>query len=201
VPTEAKEAFERNIARAEHFVRIHSDTQTKPGRPPAKMAELPRAAIVFAVGALDAYISEASAEYLVGRLEGGTAPKELRELLSRIDRELPGLALEVVLMATAEERRGRMYETVVDHFHNNVSNHGSRAVSRFVERVGKKPPDFWSDLNQTWIDPPGVLDYYTDLRHEIVHQGRSPSVTRPEAKKFIQMLTDFIERLDPWAEE
>jgi HEPN superfamily RiboL-PSP-like protein len=191
-------AFKRNISRSGHFISIHKETMEKPGRPPAKMNELSRAAVVFAVGALDAYISEASAEYLVRIMEESGAPKELRDILVRLNKELPALALEVVLMTTAGERKTRVYESVVDHFHNNVSNHGAKAVSRFVERIGRKPTEFWAEMDQYWEEPAGVLDFYTMVRHEIVHQGQSPQVNRAEAEVFIEMVADLVLTLDDW---
>lgn len=54
--TDSLPALERNIQRARYFLLSHEDATTEAGRgsPPARFRELPRAAVVFAVGALDA---------------------------------------------------------------------------------------------------------------------------------------------------
>ena len=60
--SKAKKAFDRNIERAGFFLDIHKDATPGPGKPKLPLHELPRAAVVFAVGALDAYLSGVGAE-------------------------------------------------------------------------------------------------------------------------------------------
>jgi len=62
VATDAHDALTTNLTRARYFIDLHEGTQTGPGTPDRKRRELPRGAVVFAVGALDAYLSEVSAE-------------------------------------------------------------------------------------------------------------------------------------------
>ena len=67
--TSAHMAFLPNIERARYFVDIHEEVHHGPGAPPLRYRELPRAAVVFAISALDAYISDALAEVVVKQLE------------------------------------------------------------------------------------------------------------------------------------
>lgn len=110
------------------------------------------------------------------------------------------LVLEVVLIADTDDRRQRVCNIIRDHFYNNVSNHGTKAVSRFIKRLGKSTNTYWNRIGEYWEHPRETLDSYTDVRHQIVHQGRDPSVTRSEAKEFIDFVSDLVDVLDPWVE-
>jgi len=56
VATAAQDALTTNLTRARYFIDLHEGMQTGPGTPDKKRRELPRGAVVFAVGALDAYL-------------------------------------------------------------------------------------------------------------------------------------------------
>jgi len=108
--TQSKPAFDRNIERARYFLQIHAQAQVGAGAPPLPYRELPRAAIVFSVGAIDAYLSEVSAEVIVRQLQTGVANNTARDVLKRVQQDIPTLALEVAVLATAPERLQRIRE-------------------------------------------------------------------------------------------
>ncbi|HEV7888195.1 MAG TPA: hypothetical protein VGO92_11605 [Acidimicrobiales bacterium] len=74
----------RNLERATYFLDIHEGTQEGPGTPNIKRRELPRGAVVFAIGALDAYLSEVAAEVMVAQVEHGHATGDSRKILETI---------------------------------------------------------------------------------------------------------------------
>src|SRR5690242_4110877 len=104
MPTNAKAIFDLNIKRSGWFLEIHQAVQGGAGAPLMPVRELPRAAVVFAIGALDAYLSEVSAEVMVRQLESASLPPEARDILRRIQSELPMLALELALLPSHTDR-------------------------------------------------------------------------------------------------
>lgn len=201
MPTNAKPVFDRNIQRASYFLDIHEAGQGGVGAPAMPMRELPRGAIVFAVGAVDAYISEVSAEVIVRQLQAQLPTSSMRDLLKAVQREIPTLSLEVALLATQGERITRIREAIVDHFHSNVSSQGSKAVAAAVQRTGRPPADLWNALGGAgYPDAAGRLDDWTEIRHQIVHRGQSPQVRRPQARGFIDLAIAMVDRVDAYAE-
>jgi hypothetical protein len=198
--TDSKPTFDTNIKRAEYFLDIHEKAQSGRGAPPLPYRELPRGAVVFAVGALDAYISEVSAEVIVSQLQNSMANSDQREVLKRVQSEIPTLSLELALLEKKEERIGRIQESITNHFLNNVSNHGSKAVAAVLQRFEAKPRDCWQDLsNQGFKNPAAELDKWTNIRHEIVHEGKKAVVRRDQARKFIELARAVVKRIDDYA--
>jgi hypothetical protein len=196
--TAAKKAFDLNIERAGYFLELHEDLQDgKRGAPVTPVRELPRASVVFAVGALDAYLSDVSAEVLLTLLSRTVATTEVRDLLAKIQKEVPTLALEVLLLADAVARRKRVQEALSDHLYNKVSHHGPTGVATAVVRIGGKPADVWSGLvSQGFANPEKELDGWTTCRHEIVHQGKKPAVGRPKAKECLELVAAVAAQVD-----
>ncbi len=199
--TESKKAFDGNVQRARYFLEIHEEAQKGRGSPSNRYRELPRAALVFAVGAIDAYLAEVTAEVLVSKLHRsvpeGEPESPPRQLLNLLAKEIPGLALETVLMPDTSRRLAHVQRTVADHFHNKVTSHGAEAVGRAIERMGGRAVDLWSALKKSGGERPQVrLNRWTERRHKIVHQGQRPQVRRDDAKRFIDFTTELVERLD-----
>jgi hypothetical protein len=202
VSTKARDTFKINVTRASYFLDIHQEAQEGAGAPSAPYQELSRGAVVFAIGALDAYMSEVSAEVMVRDLQKALASTDVREVLKRIHADLPTLALEVALVPTQGERVQRIREAIVDHFQNRVSMHGAKAVAATAARVGARVADVWSTLGQRgYQDPQEQLDRWTDIRHQIVHQGRKPRVRRPQARDCIGLVAEVVDVLDGFASE
>lgn len=195
--TNAKIAFDANIQRAKYFLDLHEATQSGAGAPTLPRRELPRGAIVFTVGAVDAYLCEVSAEILVQQVHQDPARSALRDTLTRVQREIPSLALEVALLDTQPARLSRIHDSIVEYFQNQTSQFGARGVSATITRLGGNPADVWSTLvKQGHSNPQQLLDRWTDVRHEIVHQGKKSRVWRPHARVFINFAKDMVARID-----
>jgi hypothetical protein len=201
MPTESKGVFDANIQRAQHFLKIHQDAQKGKGAPTLPYRELPRASVVFAVGAIDAYLSDMSAEVLISQFQSAPPAQPMRDILKRIQSDLPTLAIELSVLSTNHERIARLRETVADHFHNRVSQHGSKAVAATLSRIGADVADVWTHLESRGYSKPAKnLDEWTDKRHTIVHQGKKPIIHRPTAQEFIDFSKELIARVDSLAE-
>lgn len=194
--TRAKATFDINIQRASYFLDIHDDAHKRAGAPTLPYRELPRGTVVFAVGAIDAYLSEASAEYLVARLQLSAPVHDLRETLKRVCAEVPTLALEVALLPGPQDRLQRIRDSIVDHFHNSVSNQ-AKGVAATLQRIGSRPGDFWTSLvAEGYKDPASELDRWTEVRHQIVHRGQRPPIQKPSARSFLSLAKALVDRLD-----
>jgi hypothetical protein len=195
--TEARRAFDVNIQRASYFLDIHEEAQQGAGAPPLPYRELPRGAVVFAVGALDAYLSEVSAEVMVRDFQSTVASNDARETLKRIQSDLPTLALEISVLENHNARLQRIRDVIVDHFQNRVSMHGVKAVSATAGRIGAKALGVWSALDsRSFAGAQASLDKWTDIRHQVVHQGKKPTVRRPDARKCLSLITEIVDVLD-----
>lgn len=197
--TKAKKTFDINIRRASYFLDIHEQTQTGAGAPTLARRELPRGAVVFAVGALDAYLSDVSADVIVSGLRSQPGGSDLREVLRQVQKEVPTLSLEVALLPSEVDRVNHIQNAILDHFRRNVSGHGAKALSVAVQRMGRKPADFWSEIVAEYPDAPAELDRWTEIRHQIVHLGMKPRVWRPHARKFIELVRHMVTALDKYA--
>ena len=122
----AKAAFDVNIRRASYFLDIHEEAQQGAGAPSLPYRELPRGAVVFAVGALDAYLSEVSAEVIVRDLESAVAPTETREVLKRVQAEVPTLSLEIAVLRRQAPmaRQGAMDSGASGSWHSMSTSSG-----------------------------------------------------------------------------
>ncbi len=233
--SEPLKALTRNLDRAGYFVSISKSaaslSRTKEYR------ELPRASLVFTIGAFDAFLSEITADVLVTSLTSGagavTNSIRARNAIQTIVRALPTLTLEVALMEDARGREALARTAIVEHFHTNVSNHGKKAVDQTIEIIDhqRNIKGFWDSVgadarcdriirevkariandraarrNTTKparefpkrLDASNLLDYWTDRRHQIVHQGADLSVWREEAascNQLIALLGDKADRL------
>lgn len=199
--TETKSTFDVNLRRSGHFLSIHESVhggaQAAPERP---VRELPRAAVVFAIGALDAYLSDVSAEVIVALLQRDLPEGEIREILKRVQSEVPTLPLELLLVEGQDQRISRVQQAVADHLHNRVSNHGKKAVSRTMERLGGSPQDLWSALGASGFgNAADDLDVWTQKRHQIVHQGQTVPVRREQARNCIRLVRAIGDRIEAQA--
>lgn len=192
-------ALELNIQRARYFLQIHADTTAEAGRgsPPARFRELPRAAVVFAVGALDAYLSEVSAEVMIAQVEHAQVSGQSRSVLAAVAKTVPTLALEIALLQDADARIAVAREAIVTHFHENVAQHGSKAVNSTLERLGGSPGRLWQNLRESGYDNPSAeLDRWTNMRHAIVHRGQRARVQRRQSAHCVDLINQIAHRVD-----
>lgn len=202
VATTALTAARRNLERATFFLDIHQGTQQGPGTPDNKRRELPRGAVVFAIGALDAYLSEVAAEVMVAQFEHGHATGDSRKILEAIQRTTPTLAIELAVAQPQVDRVAVLRRAIVDHFYDQVSNHGAKAVSATVQRMGKSSNAVWQAVEAAGeANPQQRLDEWTDKRHAIVHRGQRPTVNREPARTCVKLVETVCLEVDKVATE
>jgi hypothetical protein len=113
--TRAHITFEKNLARVRALQAIFDADSLRPrtnpqvrrrGTSSREEKELLRAVAVFAIGALDAYLSDVAAEVLIAQLEKARTPtSDARSLFRRVIKEIDTLTFELALTSDAEERR------------------------------------------------------------------------------------------------
>jgi hypothetical protein len=189
VRTTAHLALTKNLRRATYFLDLHEGTQEGPGTPDSKRRELPRGAVVFAVGALDAYLSEVSAEVMLAQFEKASLPGAAKDVLRDVLRQSPTLALEAALAGVGVDRKKIVSDAITDHFYNQVSNHGSKAVGAAIQRMGGSTQALWDHVVRLGEESPASnLDDWTNKRHQIVHQGQAPRINRDPARQCVQLI-------------
>lgn len=206
-PTDARATLAKNLTRTRALQRIFEAGNLKPqtgqrrgsGQPSSEERELLRAVVVFAIGALDAYLSDVAAEVLVAQLEGAASlGDEARNLLRRVTKEIDTLALELALTTDPAQRRVVAQEAISDHLANRVSNHGPKGVAATMGRLGTEI-DF-DAIDMSRFGPlttternraADVLQWWTDRRHALVHRGSAIQVNMEQSSALI----DFVEAL------
>lgn len=197
MPTSALDTSKVNLRRATYFLDIHRDASTGPGAPNKKLRELPRSAVVFAVGALGAYLSEVAAEVMVSQFGNGTTTQESRKMLASIQKELPTLAIELAMAEPGLDRAEHIRKQIVEHFYDKVSNHGASAVATTVIRMGAKPGPVWSTVEKAGhADPQARLESMTRRRHAIVHRGKAVRTTRQLAHRCVLLAGAICDSVD-----
>jgi len=185
----AHAALTKNLRRANYFLDLHEGTQEGPGTPDLKRRELPRGAVVFAVGALDAYLSEVSAEVMLAQFARAALPGGAKDVLRDVLRQSPTLALEAALAGEDIDRHAIVRDAITNHFYNEVSNHGSKAVAAAIQRMGGSTQALWQRVQGLGEGTPAAdLDEWTDKRHAIVHQGQAPVINRDPARRCVTLI-------------
>lgn len=201
MPTAALSAAKANILRAEYFLDLHEGTQVGPGTPNLKRRELPRGAVVFAIGALDAYLSEVAAEVMIAQFQNGQATGDSMKVLATVQREFPSMALRLAVAGPDVDRAEVLRSAIVAHFHEDVSNHGAKAVASTVQRMGASSNALWSAVQAAGQeDPQQGLDEWTGKRHRIVHQGEAVPINRDPARECVGLVSAICSAVDSQAE-
>jgi hypothetical protein len=199
--TAAKKVLDQNLVRATYFLKLHAAVHGQVGPPVKPIRELPRAALVFAVGALDAYLSHVSSEVLVIRAKHAVLTPSDQDVLERIAGEVRSLALEVVFVADASRRLDALQRAITNYFEERVSNHGWKAVMAAVSRIGGDANAFRQQVvSAGYAVPHDKLDAFTKTRHDIVHRGQSPAVTRAQAEDCLKFVSKLATLLDSVAD-
>jgi hypothetical protein len=180
---DAHKVFKKNSDRASAFL-VFFDRHRKVGRPDRDANELLRGTVVFAVGALDAFLHDLILEIVPSF---GQKSADLKGALKDIARDDPSLALKMSLAPTPTAARAE-FRTALDDWLSTKSFQGRHAVVRAASFVGLKLD--WNDLNRlTRVDTATELDRFTRMRHGIVHRGQKPSVRRSEAEACVMLVT------------
>lgn len=203
--TEAHKTFALTIKRPQALLEMFDAGSLKPtkgakrgpGKPSWQENELLRASVITAIGALDAYLSDAAAEVLVAQLEHADTPgSDARNVLKQVMDEIKTLPLELALVTDATKRRGVAQTAIQEHLANRVSNHGAKGVAGTLGRMGETID--WSKLDKGITpdlklksvkdSPAALLDAWTQRRHQLVHQGKALNISSPSA----HALVDFV---------
>jgi HEPN superfamily RiboL-PSP-like protein len=180
--------FEKNIHRSEAFLRIFGEERAR-GQPTNDEKELLRGAVVFSIGALDAFLHDLVLE-IVPTFGGNRT--SLKPALQEIAKGDPSLALRVALAPNGVSKTDEFREAL-DSWLSLKSFHGPEAVIRATGYVGS---DFsWTEIDKVTASKAAErLEHFTDMRHGIVHRGKSPYIRRDQAKEVVT-LTKAIAKL------
>jgi hypothetical protein len=114
---------------------------------------------------------------------------EARDVLRDVLRQTPTLALEAALAGPDIDRRELVRGAITEHFYNEVSNHGAKAVAAAAQRMGGSPNALWARVVQLGEAKPAAdLDDWTNKRHAIVHQGQAPVINRDPAHRCVTLV-------------
>lgn len=133
--TAAYEVFEVNLDRSRAFLRIF-DKDRGAGQPSNDEKELLRGSLVFAVGALDAYLSD-----LIMEIVPKYAPKssQLSDALKAIAKSDPGLSLRVALAQSEADRREEFGAALEEWLATNPSTDRRRSRRRWSTSPARSP--------------------------------------------------------------
>lgn len=177
---ESYKVFEKNINRAEAFTRAFT-AERSPGRPHGDDVELLRGAVVFAVGALDNFMSELVLE-LVPQFGGDNSA--MRGPLADIAKKDPSLALRVAIRHGSDAQDE--FRRALSDWLETKSFHGPAKVENALGYIGvaienESLPDNWK----------ARLDAYTIRRHRIVHRGDDTTIKWQYAVDCTSLVADI----------
>ena len=192
--TNAFKVFEVNLERASAFLRIFDAPGGRPrgqGQPSEDEKELLRGSLVFAVGALDAYLSDLVLEIVP---EHAPNSPHLREALKAIAKNDPGLSLRVALAGDDRARKDE-FRAALEDWLATKSFHGPEKVVMAFGYVGCSIE--WDEFNQeTGTDAAKELSRITDERHSIVHNGQRPYTRRALAGQSHDLIAKIAALID-----
>jgi hypothetical protein len=209
--TGARRNFKWNIRRSRALLDMFDAESPKKhkdrvGKSSWQARELLRASIIVTIGALDAYLSDITADVLVSQLESGRIVSEQgRIALKRISKDMDTLALELALVTRQSTRKQVAIAKINHFFDTQVSNHGSKGVAAAVSRMGETMD--WTALDSTIpkhahrsLSKTGgaacVLDQWTTNRHQLVHQGQALKIKGVEARAAADFVELVVARVD-----
>lgn len=191
--TNAYRVFRTNIARAQAFLRIFDKLTEARGRgqPANDEKELLRGSLVFAIGALDAYLSDVVLEVVP---EFNTRSRQLGDALKAIAKTDPGLSLRIALIDDPAERKGE-FRTALGEWLETKSFHGPEKVQAALSYIGCLIT--WQGFdNATNVDTASELTRITGERHRIVHRGAKPYVKRSSTKQAHDLVETVAKLID-----
>jgi hypothetical protein len=188
--TEAFRVFETNLDRSRAFLRIF-DKDRGVGQPANDEKELLRGSLVFAVGALDAYLSDLILEVVP---EHGPKSAQMADALKAIARADPGLSLRVALAASQSDSRDE-FRAALAEWLASKSFHGPEKVIQALGYLSCHVA--WSDLDSaTGRDAAKELTKITNDRHAIVHEGKKPYIKRGLAEQANALVASLARYID-----
>jgi hypothetical protein len=182
---DAYRVFRANLDRARAFIRLYGP-RTR-GAPSADERELPRSAVVFAIGALDAFLHDLILEIVP---QFGPDSPELKASMREIAKGDPALALRVALRPEVARDE---FRAALDDWLSLKSFYGPEAVVRAAGYAGVAFS--WEDGT---LGPNAAADLsrFTDMRHQMVHRGTKPNVVRGTAQACIDLVAAIAQGLN-----
>ncbi len=195
--------FEQCVQRARNLVKLHKAAHGRAGKPERYTTDAHRAAIVLAVSALDAFVSEfvlsRTRSLLASR--GQELPPSLRDHIKRFlkDDDLLDAARSDDLL----ERVNKAFRSDFDR----RSFQGSKVIEEYLQMVGYK--DIFKDiaskarLNEDTLRKD--LDRFTQRRHAIAHRGdydlsenppKENVITKKDAQDCIRFVCLIAKQMD-----
>lgn len=182
--------FETNLDRSRAFLRIF-DKDRGVGQPSNDEKELLRGSLVFAVGALDAYLSDLILEVVP---EHGPKSAHMADALRAIARADPGLSLRVALATSRSDSRDE-FRAALAEWLASKSFHGPDKVIQALGYLNCAVA--WSDLDSaTGRDAAKELTKITNDRHAIVHEGKKPYIKRDLAEQANALVAALARHID-----
>ncbi len=192
--TEAYKVFAVNLERSRAFLRIFDNEPgggRQRGQPSSDEKELLRGSLVFAVGALDAYLSD-----LILQIVPAYAPKSamLTTALKGIAKSDPGLALRVAIRP-ADRDRQEEFRAALSEWLEDKSFQGPEKVQAALGYVGCDLT--WPEFDEAaGTSAAKELQRITDERHAIVHRGERPYIKRDLAEETITLIAAMAKLID-----
>jgi hypothetical protein len=195
--------FELCVQRARNLVKLHTAAHGKAGKPEKYAADAHRAAIVLAVAALDAFVSE----FVLSRTRGLLAskadpvPSSLRDYVKRFLKED-----DLFDAARGDDLLERVDKAFRGDF-DRRSFQGTKVIEEYLQMVGYK--DMFKDvaskahLNEDTLRDD--LDRYTRRRHAIAHRGdydlsqnppKENVITKKDAEDCIRFVCLIAKHMD-----
>jgi hypothetical protein len=180
---ESYKVFEKNLERSRAFLRLF-DVDRTAGQPSNDEKELLRGAIVFAIGALDAFLHELVLE-VVPKFGGNR--QALADALRAIAKDDPGLSLRLALAPDGSSKEDE-FRAALDDWLEKKSFQGVARVSNALTYVGVNLTI--GDFDQhTGVNTAERLEHYTKMRHNIVHRGAKPALVRNNAQECVDVIS------------
>lgn len=187
---DAYKVFEKNLERSRAFLRLF-DVDRTAGQPSNDAKELLRGAIVFAIGALDAFLHELVLE-VVPKFGGNR--QALTDALRAIAKDDPGLSLRLALAPDGASKEDE-FRVALDDWLERKSFQGVARVANALTYVGVSLGI--GDFDQhTGVNTAERLEHYTDLRHRIVHRGAKPAVVRNNAQQCVDLIARMAKAIN-----
>jgi hypothetical protein len=188
--TKAFGVFKNNVERSRAFLRIFAKDRGR-GGPNSDDRELLRGCLVFAVGALDAYLSDVILEIVP---VFGSTSEHMKKALKEIGRDDPGLALRVSISKTAAEGR-EQFRAALSEWLDGKSFQGVEKVSNAINYLGctMKLDDIQALHGKKTTTE---LTRITKDRHRIVHSGTKIQVTQPKTEEAITLVLEIAKAID-----
>lgn len=186
---DAYKVFETNVNRSRAFVRVFdgAEASRSRGRPSNDEVELLRGALVFAVGALDNFITELILELVP---QFGCNGDAMKQPLTEISKADPSLALRVAL-AGPGSAKGE-FRAALASWLETKSFHGVEKILAALRYIGVTTIDD-SNLPTDWKKS---LNTFTEQRHQIVHRGHKATVTRDRAEECTGLVQSIGEAIN-----